>query len=256
MRSFSARQLDVMVTKWTMLCTHGIHTIDIHVILLQHITFTLTPYYLRSEMKQQWKRLTFCLSLIEPRPNTAIRVPVSSWILFSELPFGPRIFPTKLNCTAQIITSKIYQHISSDIKYKPNTHNAKINFFLTTWNIFSTQNKYVKRINCRQQLIWCYKPLGTLSLALGLWQTVSAAYHCAAQCICHFPAQTALALFLQRSDNIGQMRNFSANHYQHTNHRHRDITMTSDNILKMTSSEWMSSCLTAHQHKVGYLVPL
>ena len=41
---------------------------------------------------------TFCLSLMEPLPKTAILVMVSSWSRFIELPFGPSNFPTKLNC--------------------------------------------------------------------------------------------------------------------------------------------------------------
>ena len=41
---------------------------------------------------------TCCLFLIDPLPSTAIFVIVSSWSRFIEFPFGPRSFPTKLNC--------------------------------------------------------------------------------------------------------------------------------------------------------------
>ena len=41
--------------------------------------------------------ITFCLSLMDPRPSTAILVMVSSWRRFIEFPLGPRSFPTKLN---------------------------------------------------------------------------------------------------------------------------------------------------------------
>lgn len=41
--------------------------------------------------------LTFALSRIEPFPSTDILAPVSSWSLLMVLPWGPKIFPTKLN---------------------------------------------------------------------------------------------------------------------------------------------------------------
>ena len=44
---------------------------------------------------------TFCLSLMEPLPSTAILVMVSSCSRFIEFPFGPSSFPTKLNCEQQ-----------------------------------------------------------------------------------------------------------------------------------------------------------
>ena len=41
--------------------------------------------------------LTFCLSLMDPLPRTAILVMVSSCSLFIEFPLGPSSLPTKLN---------------------------------------------------------------------------------------------------------------------------------------------------------------
>lgn len=42
--------------------------------------------------------ITFALSLIEPLPSTEILAPVSSCSLLMVFPWGPSIFPTKLNC--------------------------------------------------------------------------------------------------------------------------------------------------------------
>lgn len=42
--------------------------------------------------------ITFALSLIDPLPSTEILAPVSSCSLLMVFPWGPRIFPTKLNC--------------------------------------------------------------------------------------------------------------------------------------------------------------
>lgn len=41
--------------------------------------------------------ITFCLSLIDPRPRTIILQPVSASSCFAVIPRGPKIRPTKLN---------------------------------------------------------------------------------------------------------------------------------------------------------------
>jgi len=73
-------------------------------LFLNLVTFHSFTFLLQQTCSQRQKlnelslrKLTFCLSLMEPLPRIAIFVMVSSWSLFRELPLGPSSFPTKLN---------------------------------------------------------------------------------------------------------------------------------------------------------------
>lgn len=55
--------------------------------------------FLKNKKENKQQKLTFFLSLMEPLPRTIILQPVSASSCLAVSPRGPRILPTKLNCT-------------------------------------------------------------------------------------------------------------------------------------------------------------
>lgn len=91
---------------------------------------------------------TFFLSLMEPFPRTIILQPVSASSCLAVSPRGPRILPTKLNCTKEEKHTRIT---------KPSPRERRTDFPLTHFNLsLFTQCVHLPFDVCASVMCLCY----------------------------------------------------------------------------------------------------